>query len=87
MTTTEIVHCLDDQFHQAVSSLGPYMGDYPEQTALACMVQNWCPKYVMDFSDIFVYNVHNLYLGAQHQQMTLTVRDAHLTPKNMWNSS
>ncbi|THH26521.1 hypothetical protein EUX98_g7665 [Antrodiella citrinella] len=26
------------------AGLGPYIGDYPEQTLLACVVQNWCPK-------------------------------------------
>lgn len=44
MTTAEVFRCSDDHFRRAVYSLGPYIGDYPEQTALACVVQNWCPK-------------------------------------------
>ena len=48
MTTQEVVHCADDHFHQAIYSLGPYIGDYPKQTALACVVQNWCPKSVIN---------------------------------------
>ena len=44
MTTPKVVCCGDDHFCQAVYGLGPYIGDYPEQMALACVVQNWCPK-------------------------------------------
>ena len=44
MTTAEVVRCVDDHFRRAIYGLGPYIGDYPEQTALACVVQNWCPK-------------------------------------------
>ena len=44
MVTAEVMHCSDDHFCQAVYGLGPYIRDYPEQTALACVVQNWCPK-------------------------------------------
>ena len=48
MTTPEVVCCADDHFRQAIYSLGPYIGDYPEQTALVCVVQNWCPKSVIN---------------------------------------
>ena len=44
----EVVHCADNHFCQAIYSLGPYIGDYPEQTALACMGQIWCPKSVIN---------------------------------------
>ena len=46
MTTAKVVRCSDDHFRRAVYGLGPYIGDYPEQTALTCVVQNWCPKKV-----------------------------------------
>ena len=52
MTTAEVVRCADDHFRRAVYGLGPYIGDYPEQTALAGVVQDWCPKLVFDHSDI-----------------------------------
>ena len=48
MTAPEVIHCADDHFHQAIYSLGSYIGDYPEQVALACVVQNWCPKSVIN---------------------------------------
>ena len=44
ITTPEVVHCADDYFCQAVYGPRPYIRDYPEQTVLACVVQNWCPK-------------------------------------------
>jgi Plavaka transposase len=44
MTTAEVVRCADDHFRRAVYGLGPYIGDYPEQIALAGVVQDWCPK-------------------------------------------
>ena len=44
MTTPEVVHCPDAHFWHAVYGIGPYIGDYPEQALLACIVQNWCPK-------------------------------------------
>ena len=48
MTTPEVIHCADNHFCWAIYSLGPHIGDYPEQTALACVVQNWCPKSVIN---------------------------------------
>lgn len=44
LTIPEVVHCPDSHFRHAVYGIGPYIGDYPEQVLLACIVQNWCPK-------------------------------------------
>ena len=44
MTTPEVVRCPDAHFRRALYGIGPYIGDYPEQALLACIVQNWCPK-------------------------------------------
>jgi hypothetical protein len=46
MTTPEVVWCADGHFRRAVYGLGPYIADYPEQVLIACIVQNWCPRYV-----------------------------------------
>jgi hypothetical protein len=35
-----------------VYGLGLYIADYPEQALLACIVQNWCPKYVSGTNDL-----------------------------------
>jgi hypothetical protein len=47
MTQPRITKCGDGQFHRVVYGLGPYIADYPEQTLLACVVQDWCAKYVI----------------------------------------
>ena len=44
MAEPEIVQCPDHHFCRAIYSLGPYIGDYPEQALLSCVVQGWCAK-------------------------------------------
>lgn len=46
MTEPVVVKCPDRHYRRAVYSLGPYIGDYPEQALLSCIVQGWCAKYV-----------------------------------------
>jgi len=46
MTIPEVVWCPDGHFRRAIYQLGPFIADYPEQVALAGIVQGWCPKYV-----------------------------------------
>lgn len=46
MIKPEVVRCADDHFRRVVYGLGPYIADYPEQALLACIVQNWCPRYL-----------------------------------------
>jgi hypothetical protein len=46
MTQPEVVRCPDGHFRKAIYSVGPYIADYPEQALLACVVQDWCTKYV-----------------------------------------
>ena len=48
MTTPEVVRFPDGHFRKVIYGLGPYIADYPEQALLACIVQGWCPKYVME---------------------------------------
>ena len=45
MTVPRITRCGDGHFRRVVYGLGPYIADYPEQALLACVVQNWCPKF------------------------------------------
>ena len=44
MTTPEVIKCPDGHYRRAIYSLGPYIGDYPEQVLLSNVVQFWCPK-------------------------------------------
>ncbi|KAF8330618.1 hypothetical protein F5887DRAFT_1064070 [Amanita rubescens] len=46
MTTPEVIRCPDGHFRRALYILGPYMADYPEQAAIASIVNGWCPKQV-----------------------------------------
>jgi hypothetical protein len=50
MTVPRITRCCDGHFRRIVYGLGPYIADYPEQALLACVVQNWCPKYFFYFT-------------------------------------
>jgi hypothetical protein len=45
MTTPVIRRCPDGHFRRVIYDLAAYIADYPEQIYLACVVQNWCPKY------------------------------------------
>ena len=44
MTEPEVVQCPDGHYHHTIYSLGLYIGDYPEQCLLSCIVQGWCVK-------------------------------------------
>jgi hypothetical protein len=46
MEVPEVTRFPDGHFRRAIYSLGPYIADYPEQALLACIVQDWCAKYV-----------------------------------------
>jgi hypothetical protein len=61
MSTPEVMHFRDGHYRQVIYSLGPYIADYEEQVLLACIVQNWCPKYVFSF-DQFICVVANIIL-------------------------
>lgn len=56
MTTPDIVLCSDGHYRRVIYGLGPYIADYPEQALLTCVVQGWCPRYV-------VSAVHPVKLG------------------------
>jgi hypothetical protein len=55
MVTPEVVRFLDGHFRKVIYGLGPYFADYPEQALLACIVQGWCPKYVLSYADLMLY--------------------------------
>lgn len=62
MTSPEVVRCADGHFCRVIYGLGPYIADYPEQALLACVVQGWCPRYVMRIChDIALTNVMDLF--------------------------
>jgi hypothetical protein len=46
METPEVARCPDGHLRQVIWGFGSYIGDYPEQILLTCIVQGWCPRYV-----------------------------------------
>ncbi|KAK0454507.1 hypothetical protein EV421DRAFT_1887139 [Armillaria borealis] len=44
MEIPEVVCFGDRHFRHVIYGLGPYIGDYPEQVLLACIVSGWCAK-------------------------------------------
>ena len=62
MEQSEIVLCPDRNYRHAIWGLGPYIGDYPEQVLLACIVQGWCARY--DSSTVSSYMLLNFILGV-----------------------
>lgn len=55
MTTPEVTRCPDGHFRRVIYGLGPYIADYPEQCLLACIVQNWCPRYVKSLFILYLW--------------------------------
>ncbi|KAK7054546.1 hypothetical protein VNI00_003744 [Paramarasmius palmivorus] len=52
MTKPDIVRLPDGYYRRVVYSLGPYIGDYPEQVLLACIVQGWCSRCTARHDDL-----------------------------------
>jgi hypothetical protein len=52
MTTPEVVCFPNGHFRKVIYGLGPYIADYLEQVLLGCIVQGWCPKYVIVYLPI-----------------------------------
>lgn len=70
MTIPEVVRCPDGHFRRAIYGLGPYIADYPEQALLACIVQGWCAKYVIQNFTFLINLAYNL--DVLHRQIILT---------------
>ena len=45
MMDATVLRFADGHYRKVIFGLGPYIGDYPEQVQLSCIVQGWCPKY------------------------------------------
>jgi hypothetical protein len=52
MTTPEVVHFPNGYFRKVIYGLGPYIADYAQQALLGCIIQGWCPKYVIVYLPI-----------------------------------
>jgi hypothetical protein len=86
MTTPEVVRCPDGHFRRVIYGIGPYIADYPEQALLACIVQNWCPKYVTTIYSQLIYLLKCLEKGVLQEQMLLMMRSVAAGLKNIQKS-
>lgn len=73
MTTPILTRCGDGHYRRVIYGLGPYIADYPEQALLACIVQGWCPKYIICFQDS-VCSWTYIFIDVPRLQMTLTIQ-------------
>jgi Plavaka transposase len=73
MVKPKLVKCPDGHFHHAIFSLGPYIADYNEQVWLPGIVSNWCPKYVLSLT--WMYIISYLTLDVMLIQKILTVQE------------
>ena len=71
MTTPEVVRFPDGHFRRVIYGLSPYIADYPEQVLLACIMQGWCPKYVLFMRSYFWLTSHQMYSSLQQPQLCL----------------
>jgi hypothetical protein len=39
-----VLRCADGHYRRVIFGLGPYIGDYPEQVLVSCVVQGWCSR-------------------------------------------
>lgn len=47
MLQPKVKQCADGHYCCAIYGLRLYIADDPEQVLLACIVQDWCPMYVV----------------------------------------
>ena len=77
MTTPEITHFPDGHFRKVVFGLIPYITNYPKQALLACIMQGWCPKYVLN--QFFLQIITNVIADALHLETTLILVSMFIT--------
>ncbi|KAL0056741.1 hypothetical protein AAF712_016651 [Marasmius tenuissimus] len=80
MTTPDLVRFGDGYYRRVVYSLGPYIGDYPEQVLLACIVQGWCPKCTSPHD-----NLDGPDAGPRSHEHTCLVNEAIPNATRQWD--
>ncbi|KAK7035434.1 hypothetical protein VNI00_011965 [Paramarasmius palmivorus] len=79
MTRPDIVRLADGYYQRVIYSIGPYIGDYPEQVLLACIVQGWCPCCTADHDNLDGPG------GPRSHGHTNRVRDAMPSASQQWD--
>ncbi|KIL57999.1 hypothetical protein M378DRAFT_87088 [Amanita muscaria Koide BX008] len=47
-----VLQCADGHYRRVIFGLGPYIGDYPEQVLVSCIVQGWCSRCTAKSKDL-----------------------------------
>ncbi|KAJ3563932.1 hypothetical protein NP233_g8618 [Leucocoprinus birnbaumii] len=71
MTKPRVVRCPDQRYYKAIFGLGPYIGDYPEQCLIACIVQGWCPKCITRLSGKNILHTSRAPRSLEHTVQAL----------------
>lgn len=48
MEEYEVIRYGDGFYRRTLYGIGPYIADYPEQVLIACIVQGWCARQVLE---------------------------------------
>ncbi|KIL55034.1 hypothetical protein M378DRAFT_188697 [Amanita muscaria Koide BX008] len=77
MTKSQLIRFVDGHYRRVITGLGPYIGDYPEQVQLACVVQGWCTRCTATRKDL------DGPRGRRTHELTATLRRA-CTTRKLW---
>jgi len=85
MTKPTVARCPDGHFQLVIYGLGPLIADYPEQVLIACIVQGWCPKWVILLFFIWLFSVDiNLDVLCRSIILVIWVWDAVANIRRPW---
>jgi Plavaka transposase len=71
MATPEVIRFPDGHFRRVIYGLSPYIADYLEQALLECIVQGWCPKYVLFMPTYLWLTSCQMYSSLQRPRLCL----------------
>ena len=85
MTTPEVTCCSDGHIQQVIYGLGSYIADYPEQVLLACIIQNWCARYVLNLDFNFTTNMLSPHVWLTRRTLMEKLAYGHMSmPDFLW---
>jgi hypothetical protein len=76
MMIPEVVQCPDHHFRHVLWGLAPYIADYQEQLIVACIVQYWCARYVIDSDCSYTIISYSIsFTGVEHYRIILMAQN------------